>query len=56
MIVKIAATRAGIATLVWLYITAFSVLIGAEMNGALYRKRETQFTAAVQLESPPSSQ
>ena len=47
---------AGIATLVWLYITAFSVLIGAEMNGALYRKRETQFTAAVQLESPPSSQ
>jgi membrane protein len=47
---------ASIATLVWLYITAFSVLIGAEMNGALYRKRETQFTAAVQLESPPSSQ
>jgi membrane protein len=31
---------AGIATLVWLYITAFSVLIGAEMNGALYRERE----------------
>ncbi len=30
---------AGIATLVWLYITAFSVLIGAELNGALYRDR-----------------
>ena len=31
---------AGIATLVWLYITAFSVLIGAELNGALYRERQ----------------
>lgn len=30
---------AGIATLVWLYITAFSVLLGAEVNGALYRER-----------------
>ncbi len=27
---------AGIATLVWLYITAFSVLMGAEFNGVLY--------------------
>jgi membrane protein len=32
---------AGIATLVWLYITAFSVLIGAELNGALFRERQT---------------
>lgn len=31
---------AGIATLVWLYITSFSVLMGAELNGALYRGRE----------------
>jgi membrane protein len=30
---------AGIATLVWLYITAFSVLLGAEINGALYSHR-----------------
>jgi len=33
---------AGIATLVWLYITAFSVLIGAELNGALFRERQPQ--------------
>lgn len=33
---------AGIATLVWLYITAFSVLLGAEVNGALYRDRQQQ--------------
>jgi membrane protein len=31
---------AGIATLVWLYITAFSVLMGAELNGVLYRERQ----------------
>lgn len=31
---------AGIATLVWLYITAFSVLLGAELNGVLYRDRQ----------------
>ncbi|MDR3792237.1 MAG: YihY/virulence factor BrkB family protein [Terracidiphilus sp.] len=30
---------AGIAALVWLYITAFSVLLGAELNGVLYRER-----------------
>jgi membrane protein len=33
---------AGIATLVWLYITAFSVLIGAELNGALFRERQAK--------------
>jgi len=32
---------AGIATLVWLYITSFSVLMGAELNGTLYRRRQT---------------
>ena len=35
---------AGIATLVWLYITAFSVLIGAELNGALFRERQGQIS------------
>ena len=33
---------AGIATLVWLYITSFSVLLGAELNGALYWERQNQ--------------
>ncbi len=31
---------AGIATLVWLYITAFSALLGAELNGVLFRGRK----------------
>jgi membrane protein len=31
---------AGIATLVWLFITSFSVLLGAELNGAIYRDRQ----------------
>jgi membrane protein len=31
---------AGIATLVWLYITSFSVLMGAELNGVLYWDRQ----------------
>ncbi|MGA7342583.1 MAG: YihY/virulence factor BrkB family protein [Terracidiphilus sp.] len=30
----------GIATLVWLYITSFSVLTGAELNGVLYWDRQ----------------
>ena len=33
---------AGIATLVWLYITSFSALLGAELNGVLFRKRRNQ--------------
>jgi membrane protein len=28
-----------IATLVWLYLTSFSVLLGAQLNGVLYRRR-----------------
>lgn len=32
---------AGIATLVWLYITAFSVLLGAEINGSFYCRRQS---------------
>ena len=35
---------AGIATLVWLYITAFSVLLGAEINGVLYQERQGRST------------
>jgi membrane protein len=30
---------AGIATLVWLYISSFSALLGAELNGVLFRDR-----------------
>jgi len=33
---------AGIATLVWLYLTCFSALLGAELNGVLYRDRREQ--------------
>jgi membrane protein len=47
---------AGIATLVWLYITTFSVLIGAEMNGALSRRRGVQFASAAQAETQSSRQ
>ncbi len=36
---------AGIATLVWLYITSFSVLLGAELNGVLYWERQNQLPA-----------
>jgi membrane protein len=31
---------AGIATLVWLYITSLSALLGAELNGVLFRSRQ----------------
>ena len=34
--------RRGIATLVWLYITSFSALLGAELNGVLFRQRQEQ--------------
>lgn len=33
---------AGIATLVWLYITSFTVLLGAELNGVLFRERNNK--------------
>lgn len=33
---------AGIATLVWLYITSFSALLGAELNGVLFRERNSR--------------
>jgi membrane protein len=38
---------AGIATLVWMYITAFSVLVGAELNGVLYGDRQDQISARI---------
>jgi membrane protein len=43
---------AGIATLVWLYISAFSVLLGAELNGVLYWERMTQLPAEAPVREP----
>jgi membrane protein len=37
---------AGIATLVWLYITSFSALLGAELNGVLFRERQQRASAS----------
>jgi membrane protein len=45
---------AGIATLVWLYISAFSVLIGAELNGAVYRERRANIAARARFEEERS--
>jgi membrane protein len=36
---------AGIATLVWLYLTSFSALLGAELNGVLYQHRLNRIAA-----------
>jgi membrane protein len=47
---------AGIATLVWLYITAFSVLIGAELNGALFQDRQVQIAGSDPSDSAASGQ
>ena len=38
----------GIATLVWLYLTSFSILLGAELNGVLYRERQARLAAQPQ--------
>jgi membrane protein len=52
---------AAIATLVWLYITAFSALLGAELNGVLFRDRleaqnqEAQISAPAESDSNPAS-
>jgi membrane protein len=43
---------AGIATLVWLYLSAFSVLLGAELNGMLYWDRMNQLAAPVAAREP----
>jgi membrane protein len=45
---------AGIATLVWLYITSFSALLGAELNGVLFRERQERISAAGQSASDSS--
>jgi membrane protein len=42
---------AGIATLVWLYITSFSALLGAELNGVLFRERQGQASASTSPET-----
>jgi membrane protein len=42
---------AGIATLVWLYITSLSALLGAELNGVLFRGRQER----VSTHGSPSS-
>jgi membrane protein len=45
---------AGIATLVWLYLTSFSILLGAELNGVLYRERQTKLRHACLLALHPT--
>ena len=42
---------AGIATLVWLYISSLSALLGAELNGVLFRGRQDRLFANA---APPS--
>jgi len=42
---------AGIATLVWLYISSLSALLGAELNGVLFRGRQDRLLANA---DPPS--
>ena len=44
---------AGIATLVWLYLSSFSALLGAELNGVLFRQRQEQ--ASVSADSGANS-
>jgi membrane protein len=46
---------AGIATLVWLYITSFSALLGAELNGVLFRARQERASAPANSKAPSSS-
>ena len=44
---------AGIATLVWLYITSFSCLLGAELNGVLFRSRQLELSAENDPDTDP---
>jgi membrane protein len=46
---------AGIATLVWLYITSFSALLGAELNGVLFRERQKSDSVSASPEPDPAS-
>ena len=43
---------AGIATLVWLYISSFSVLLGAELNGVLYWDRVNRIAPETEAQEP----
>lgn len=45
---------AGIATLVWLYLTSFSAILGAELNGVLFRGRQDKIAAASASQSVAS--
>ena len=45
---------AGIATLVWLYLIAFSTLFGAELNGVHFRDRQKPITASEALATDAS--
>lgn len=47
---------AGIATLIWLYITAVSVLLGAELNGSLFRERHGPISTSGKQDGSFSSQ
>lgn len=47
---------AGIATLVWLYLTSFSAIVGAELNGVLYHMRQTRATSKAQLSTAVPTQ
>jgi membrane protein len=46
---------AGIATLVWLYITSLSALLGAELNGVLFRARRERLSVGSELTSEASN-
>jgi membrane protein len=46
---------AGIATLVWLYITSLSALLGAELNGVLFRERQQRTPTSASPEPDRSS-
>jgi membrane protein len=45
---------ASIATLVWLYLTSFSALLGAELNGVLFRERQERVSVSGALSSDSS--
>lgn len=44
---------AGIATLVWMYLTSFSALVGAELNGVLYHMRKARAAAKALSDAHP---
>jgi membrane protein len=46
---------AGIATLVWLYMTSFSALLGAELNGVLYQRRSDRIEERPTPDAVPTS-